>query len=233
MKKLVIIIFLFLNLFGFSQTPFFTFPTIPKSADSLKNFVPTNWKILDSIVPFNLTKENIKGFAMVIEANDSLSFNDTICFSDQPFYPKMLLIVFKQPNGKFTLSTISSKIFGQCNWGIGGSDPFNGISIKRDTLDVQFLDGGTQRNYTSYLFSYQKNNWYLVEAEGFGFEVGQDGSTTENLNLVTGVKESYQQSGIGDGKITNDTKINISIEPLIKIEDIDEENYTSIFHDEN
>lgn len=207
-------------------------PGIPKSGQSLKDFVPANWKIRDTI-SYDFNKDGLKDYAVVIESVRPVEIkHDTVCFSDEPFYPKLLFILLKKEDNTLILSSSNSKMFGQCNWGVQGEDPYVGISIHNNTLGVVFLTGGTERNEISYFFKYQNKDWYLTGASSFQYWAGHQGSYKVDINLVTGIKESYGQSGIGKGKRDGYKKTVLTKKAPIKMNAFDD-NYKLPLNDDN
>ena len=134
----------------FAQSEKFVFPIISKRGNTLNDFVPSKWKIRDT-VSCDFNKDNYKDLAIVIETIDSVKTPDS-CFSREPHYAKMLLIVFKQPDGSYRLSETATKFFGECNWGIQEQDAYERIFIRNNTLGIDFLTGGTLRILISYFF---------------------------------------------------------------------------------
>ena len=57
----------------------------------------------------------------------------------EKFYPKVLVVAFKSNSGLFNLSLNTDKIFGKCNWGLQGGDPFTAIGKRKNTLKIEFF----------------------------------------------------------------------------------------------
>ena len=185
----------------FSQTNKFDFPQIREVGQSKSDFIPKDWKVRQSIFG-DLNKDNLEDCVLVIETIKPLKFDDKVCFSSELFYPKMLVILFKNLDNKLYLSTVATKLFGECNWGVQGSDPFDNIFIRRNTLGITFLTGGTLRNYTSYILRFQNNDWFLVGEDNLeywaGHTEGEGAFGYKNINYLTGTKETYETNQRGD-----------------------------------
>jgi hypothetical protein len=158
---------------------------------------------------------------------------DTTCFSAEPYFPKMLIVLLRQPDKTFKLSTLAIKLFGNCNWGVQGKDPYDGIVNRNGTLDIKFLTGGTQRNSLSYYFRYQDHDWYLIGAESYLYWVGhtdsEDAFYNEKINLVTGIRESYNEDEKGK-KRSNYEKKTFEKKRLVKLSQFTDD-YSVLFSD--
>jgi hypothetical protein len=223
MKSIFLLFFVLIHSLCFSQADNYQFPKIVQTGKSLTDFVPLNWKIRDTI-SCDFNKDSLKDWAIVIETIKPLVFEDTTCFSSEPFYPKMLIVIFKQSDETFQLSTFATKLFGNCNWGVQGLDPFDKIFVRRNTLGITFLTGGTLRNYISYFFRFQNNDWYLIGVDSLqywaGHTDGPDAFAYEDINLITGVKETYNTDQ--HGKRKNYKKTLLEHKPLIKLSELDD-----------
>jgi hypothetical protein len=155
---------------------------------------------------------------LVIERKDSLSFEDTTCFSDQPFYPRMLITVFRLAEDNFKTSAVATKIFGNCNWGIQATDPYEELSKRGTTFSIVFSDGGTLRNIRTHYFRYQNGDWYLIGASELIYWAGHPGTYFEDLNLVSGIKHIIERDE-PRGKDISGKKCFFKPEPLIKLAD--------------
>ena len=213
----------------FSQVDNFNYPKIESTGKTFRDFIPTNWRLRDS-VSGDFNKDNLKDVVLVVETKKPFIFEDKDCFSTEPFFPKMLIVCFKNPNESYRLSTTSNKLFGSCNWGIQGGDPFDNISERRNTFGITFLTGGTARNFLTYYFRFQNNDWYLIGAESLqywaGHTDGKDAFYNEKINLITGVKEIYHEDQ--KGKRNGYKTVNIGKKSLAKLADFTDDS-TIIF----
>lgn len=202
----------------YSQIKNFEFPSIPKSGKSINDFIPIGWKLKDTVSgDFNLDKQN--NLVMVIERRDSLSFEDTICFGREPFYPRMLITVFKQAGEDYKTSVIATNMFGTCNWGIQGTDPYDGLSKRGATFVIEFSDGGTLRNIWTYYFTFQNGHWFLIGASRLTYWAGHPGAYFEDLNLVSGIKHVIGRNK-PRGKDISFEKSSFKPEPLVQLTEL-------------
>lgn len=198
---------LFTGLFGFTfticngQGSLFLLPKISESGKTIAEFIPVNWNIHDSLLG-DFNSDKLIDVALVIQSKQPLALKDTVCFSDEPFYPKALIILFRQQDKSLQLSTTATRIFGDCNWGVQGSDPFDRIEKRRNTIGLIFMTGGTTRNQLSYYFRFQNNDWYLIGAESFQYWAGHtDGPGSfysEEINFLLNEKVKYDADDKGN-----------------------------------
>ena len=223
MKIVLIFVLHFIFCSCYSQESNFKFPNITNHANTLSGFIPSGWKIVDS-VSSDFNKDGLKDIAMVISTIDSIQVQDTDCdVSSEPYYAKMLIIVFRNLDNTFKLSITNTKLFGDCNWGIQESDPYDKIFVRRNSFGIEFSTGGTLRENSTYFFSYLNHDWFLIGESSFEYWAGHDGSYSVDINLQTGIKISYEQSGIGSGKKTHYKKIVLGVKPLKKMQDFNED----------
>ncbi len=223
MKNILTTLMTIYSGFCFSQINNYTFPKVISAGKNLNDFVPMGWEIRDSVFG-DFDEDKLMDIAIVIQTKEALKLNDTTCFSDQPFFPKMLIVLLRRPDKTLRLSITATKLFGNCNWGVQGQDPFEKIENRRNTLGVIFLTGGTLRNYLSYYFRFQNNDWYLIGSESQQYWAGhtdEDGIYNEKLNFVTGVRETYNENL--KRKRSNYAKTSFEQEALIKLSDFDDD----------
>lgn len=223
MKRVLIITLTVFSTYCFSQVDYYKFPKIALTGQYKSDFIPSGWTIRDTVVG-DFNKYSLKDIAVVIETEQPLVFEDTTCFSSHPYHPKMLIVLLRQSNKTLQLSAKATKLFGNCNWGVQGFDPFDKITERRNTLGITFLTGGTSRNQLSYYFRFQNNDWYLIGAESFqywaGHTDGKDAYYNERINLVTGEKETYNEDHKGNRNSYK--KTTFEKKSLIKMTDLDD-----------
>ncbi|WP_291103272.1 MULTISPECIES: hypothetical protein [unclassified Flavobacterium] len=223
MKNILVIILTLSATLCFSQIDNYKFPKIKPIGKNKNDFIPTDWTILDTISG-DFNKDSLNDIAVVIQTKKPLLFEDKTCFSTEPFYPKILIILLRQTDKTFQLSTTATKLFGNCNWDIQGQEPFEKIEVRRNTLGIKFLTGGTSRNSLSYYFRLQNNEWYLIGAESFqywaGHTNGKDAFYNEKINFVTSEKEMYNEDQ--NRKKNSYKKTKLKQKPLIKMMNFDE-----------
>ena len=140
------------------------------------------------------------------------------CAGSEEYYPKCLIIAFKSKIGNFNLSLKTDKIFGKCNWGLQGGDPFSDLGKRKSTLKIEFFTGGTLRISPVYYFKFRNNKWQLIGYTETQIEVPSNDTYIEDYNLVKGIKESYS---VINNKRKAVKTVTFSISPLKDLQDFD------------
>lgn len=168
-----------------------THHTIHTKASDEK-FPPKGWKIIGSCAA-DFNKDNFLDKAYVIQEEKETSIGaDDECIAGDPYYRKELIIKFGLSTGGYTINHKSTAIFGTCNWGIQGSDPFDEISTRKNTLKLAFSTGGTLRSHLSYYFRFQENDWFLIGYEEETYQVPYLDQYIMEINYLTGKQINYE-----------------------------------------
>ncbi len=196
----------------------------------ISEFIPHGWHILQkydddslAIAEGDLNKDGLTDKAFVIE--ESIKGEGSTEYAVNS--PRHLLIVFANNDNTYSLSIKAEKaILLGCEGGPYG-DPFDGISISRGSVLLNFFGGSYPRWYSSYQFRYQNNGWYLIGAtEGGLVEVGEEmDNVEEDYNLLTG---DYIFRELVDGKIKT-RKGNRGKKQLINLQEFDPDEAKSQF----
>ncbi|MBI1780358.1 MAG: hypothetical protein HYR66_03180 [Sphingobacteriales bacterium] len=193
MRDFILIILLyFIQLQAQSQT--FEYPNSPKTGKSIRDFIPSNWFLKDS-VSGDLNKDRLKDFVIIIESKDSIDEkrpDSSINYGS----PRVLIILFEDK------ITNSLKLALQHNtfitrYGEGGMDPdvYGDMSISKNVLQInyQFV-----RGMANYKIRYQLNDFYLIGAYSTGVSGGQ--LDVWDVNLLT-QKAKHEWGDISDDKL--------------------------------
>jgi len=171
-----ILTFILTFYFGVSYGQNFSYPSIKAKGQSVIEFVPKGWTILDRAYG-DLNKDGIKDAAIVIQHRDSISLvnslEDTVWTQ-----PRILLLLFKNAaNNKYTLIEQSNSFILKHDNSIM-DDPYQGIAIDKGILKLDF-----------HLF-YNMGSWYSTSStykfrfDGKAFVlIGADLSTIHRATL--------------------------------------------------
>src|SRR5260221_8369492 len=110
MKSILLVTFYFISFSCDSQVTNFTFPKITNHANKWIDIIPSGWKLVDSVY-CDFDKDSLTDLVMVISTCVPILPKDTDCISSEPFYPKMLIIMFKKPDNTFELSISATRFF--------------------------------------------------------------------------------------------------------------------------
>jgi len=161
--------------FGASYGQDFAYPSIKSAGQSITDFVPAGWTILDSAYG-DLSKDGIKDAAIVLQSKDSFSLlnslEDTVMTQ-----PRILLVLFKEPadNSFVLIEQSNSFILKHDNSAMG--DPYQALAINNGKLEVKF-----------HLFN-NMGSWYVTNAV-YKFRVQQQGQFV----LIGADKSSFHRA---------------------------------------
>jgi len=149
----------------------------PQKASKVEDFIPKGWKKL-IVEKGDLNKDKIDDVVLVIEKNDPKNFKK---IEDSPrsnpvnFNPRIILVLFKDKNSKYTLVAKNDKNFivspGYASEeGLESLDSpdYNdnlskAVNIKNNTLRIFTLaDYIKAATSTTYIFRYQNNRFELI-----------------------------------------------------------------------
>lgn len=158
---------------------------------TITDLIPKSYIIIDS-AQTDFNNDGLLDFALVVRAKDSIILKtDTVCFGDSVYYPKQIMIFFAERNKQYKLSITTSEIFGACNWGIQGSDPFRKIGVKKNCLTISLMTGGTLRCELLYTVRFQNNDWYIIGATSNVYQVPYSDLYVTDIDLITGNSDHY------------------------------------------
>src|SRR3989339_232025 len=165
MRNIITVIFFFIFSSSFGQS--FSYPLIKSVGVSTNEFVPFGWTILDSAFG-DLNKDGTDDAAIVLQHRDRVllikGIEDTV-FTQ----PRILLILFKNAaNKQFTLIEQSNSfILKHDNEQM--DDPYQGISIAKGILILDFnqfyFSGSWYFKNSTYKFRFDSKKFVLIGAD--------------------------------------------------------------------
>ena len=102
--SLILFIFYSFNLFALN---------FPKKADKIEDFIPKGWKSI-IVKKGDLNKDKIDDVVLIIEKNDPKNFKkneESYQTSPENHNPRIILVLFKDKNSKYTLVAKNDKGF--------------------------------------------------------------------------------------------------------------------------
>ncbi|MFZ6010615.1 MAG: hypothetical protein ACOYXT_09730 [Bacteroidota bacterium] len=144
--------------------------TLAKKGKSLHDFVPKNWKILQTSTG-DLNQDNTDDVVMVIQQKDpaNIIINPGMALDSLDTNRRVLIILFKESaNNNLRLAEIS-ETFILNHYTATMDDPFDGLSISNGRLILSFhfwySAGSWYQSNMDYEFQYRNNEFFLVKAE--------------------------------------------------------------------
>ena len=176
----------------------------PQKASKVEDFIPKGWKKL-IVEKGDLNKDKIDDVVLVIEKNDPKNFKK---IEDSPrsnpvnFNPRIILVLFKDKNSKYTLVAKNDKNFivspGYASEeGLESLDSpdYNdnlskAVTIKNNTLHIFTLaDYVKYATSTTYIFRYQNNRFELIGLDAQSILGDTEYVNTRNYSINLSTKK--------------------------------------------
>lgn len=173
--------------YGFSFGQHFAYPSIKSTGQSIIDFVPAGWTILDNAYG-DLNKDGSKDAAIVIQHRDSVSLvnslEDTVLTQ-----PRILLILFKKPSENSLQLVEQSNSFILKYENSAMDDPYQELAINNGILEIKYHlfynMGSWYVTNTVYKFRYQKKQFILIGADNFSFHRATHDFENYSYNFLT------------------------------------------------
>ena len=194
-RKLFFILSLFLifSLYTFAEN-------FPQKAKSINDFIPKGWKILKDengsnfIAKGDLNKDKLEDVAIIIEKNDkkNIKKNDNFGPDELNLNPRILLILFKEKDGTYSLVAKNDKGFIKSEGSEDNPalmDTLSDICIKKNVLKITFnyfMSAGSWATSTEvYIFRFQNNRFELIGYESNAYMRNSGEEEKRSINFST------------------------------------------------
>lgn len=188
MKRILVILFLIISGQSFGQK--FSYPSIKISGQSISNFIPNRWKLLDT-AKGDLNGDKNDDIAFIIQYKNSVSI-EKIEFEEKDTVitqPRILIIAFFNPIIKEYELIEQSNSFILTHDNPNMDEPFQDIVITKGVLKLDFAIfmnmGGWGMSNNSYKFRYQKNEFKLIGADYYYTNRGSGETNDRSYNFLT------------------------------------------------
>lgn len=173
--------------FGASYGQNLSYPSIKTTGQSIIDFVPTGWTILDSAYG-DLNKDGIKDAAIVIQHRDSIllinSLEDTVLTQ-----PRILLVLFKKSSENSLRLVEQSNSFILKHDNSAMDDPYQELAINNGILEIKYHlfynMGSWYVTNAVYKFRYQQGQFVLIGAENSSFHRATHDLEDYSYNFLT------------------------------------------------
>ena len=176
----------------------------PQKASKVEDFIPKGWKKL-IVEKGDLNKDKIDDVVLVIEKNDPKNFKkieDSSRSNPVNFNPRIILVLFKDKNSKYTLVAKNDKNFivslgyaSEEELETLDSPDYNdnlskAVIIKNNTLRIFTLaDYIKAATSTTYIFRYQNNRFELIGLDAQSILGDTEYANTRNYSLNLSTKK--------------------------------------------
>ena len=204
----------------------------PQKASKVEDFIPKGWKKL-IVEKGDLNKDKIDDVVLVIEKNDPKNFKkieDSSRSNPMNFNPRIILVLFKDKNSKYTLVAKNDKNFivspgyaSEEELETLDSPDYNdnlskAVTIKNNTLHIFTLaDYVKYATSTTYIFRYQNNRFELIGLDAQSILGDTEYVNTRNYSINFSTKKLIGTKDIS-GVHTDETKIE-KVEKNIDVKD--------------
>ena len=185
-------LFLICSFYAFAEN-------FPQKAKSINDFVPKGWKILKDengsnfIAKGDLNKDKLEDVAIIIEKNDkkNIKKNESLGPDELNLNPRILLVLFKEKNGTYTLAAKNDKGFIKSEGNEETPtlmDTLSNISIKKNVLKITFnyfmSAGSWNTSSDTYIFRFQNNVFELIgyESDSYMRNTGEEEKVSINFS---------------------------------------------------
>lgn len=178
-----ILTFLFVSSYGQD----FFYPTVSKSGESINDFVPAGWTILDSIKG-DLNKDYIDDAVIILQHEESVTLINTDGDTTLT-QPRILLILIKDTVSNSFKLTDRSNSFILKHDNPAMEDPYQGLAINKGVLEITFNIfynmGSWYVTNASYKFRYQQGEFVLIGADNYSFHRATHDFEDYSYNFLT------------------------------------------------
>ena len=183
----ILLTIIFLLHFGFVFGQNFSYPSINMQAKDINNFIPNNWKLLDS-AQGDLNKDKQTDLALILQYKDSISIvnkdDDSIVTQ-----PRILIILLYDPTTNQYQLVEKSNSFILYHDDPNMEDPYQDISINSGILKIDFsffmFSGGWGMYHNSYKFRFQDTSFVLIGADESYVHRATGESEDRSYNFLT------------------------------------------------
>lgn len=153
------------------QTSFaqnFIYPKLAPTGQSIEKLIPNHWHAIDTIYG-DLNNDKVDDLVLVFEFNEPIyetrAYGDVSTEIIKEFQrPRMMAIYFKTARQKYMLAHQNNHFILREKEGGNQGDPYRGISIDGNRLNLQFKGGNKWWWQLDYQFKFEHQQWVLVAA---------------------------------------------------------------------
>jgi hypothetical protein len=184
----------------------FIYPKILREGKTLQEFIPADWKVVDS-AKGDMDGNNNKEYAFIIRYKDSTMIPHMEDGKLGKFrtLPSILIIIFQYgDSGKFVLIEQNNK-FATQQIDNNGSFPYTAMKINNGIFNIDFamFYGPAAHRKLSYVFRYQNKKFVLIGADTDYFNESTREYEKTSVNFLSGKWSSDTGNGdSGVGSIT-------------------------------
>ena len=171
MRYVIILLFVCTKM-SFAQQ--FSYPKLARQVKNSQSITPSNWKVMATAYG-DLSQNKSEDIALIMEYNlpitENRAYGDNETELIKEFQrPRVLVVYFKdKKTNQYILAMQNNNFILRENEGGEIEEPFKGIKIENNSLNLAFEGGGLWRWKLNYQFRYQDKNWALIKADNTSY----------------------------------------------------------------
>ncbi|PZF74508.1 hypothetical protein [Taibaiella soli] len=192
------------------------FPTIKTNAKNIKEFVPKNWRVMETAWG-DLNHDNRKDIVMVLQCTDPENKMMAEDSSRVDANPRILMIAFKDSAANVYNLVLQSNTFILTHDQPAADEPFQGMRISNDMVQFNFHVWAKDSARTcncSYKFRYQNARFELIGYDAVDMKQVSGEMEKVSINFAT-KKMSVQKVNI-DEKVKPEAEVRSFDCPALK-----------------
>jgi hypothetical protein len=184
-----LIFFFMLISWKFSSGQQFDFPSLPIYGTTIANVTPSHWTVINTTYG-DLNGDKKQDLVLILEYDYPVAElraygNPDTEIIKEVQKPRMLAIYFRQSENRFVFALQNNNFILRDKEGAAAEDPFDGITIANNTLNLRFKGGSSWRWKLDYQFKYEQQHWTLINAKNLYYNSGSGEMEEKNYNFLT------------------------------------------------
>lgn len=166
----------------------FEFPKLAVQGSKISTLIPNNWKAIDTVYG-DLNNDKQLDMVLVLEFDQPVA--ETRAYGDadteliKEFQkPRIMAIYFKHRN-RYAFALQNNNFILRAKEGGIYDDPYDGITIKNNMLNIYFKGGSNWRWKLDYQFKYEHSDWVLIHAKNRYYHNSSGEMDEKSYNFIT------------------------------------------------
>ncbi|MEO6452595.1 MAG: hypothetical protein ABIN97_00920 [Ginsengibacter sp.] len=186
-------------------------------SNNISSFIPKDYDTL-AVAKGDLNNDGVEDYILALNHQSEKKEGQ----NDDSIPPRLLIIVLRTAKGYIQAERSSNALLCKDCGGVFG-DPFQGIEIKENVLNIYHYGGSAWRWSYTHKFRFQNNHWYLIGQTINSYWCVKHcdklddfaGTNNEDINFITG---HYEVRKVSENcKLLINKKGKKKIQPLLAL----------------